>query len=174
MLNKLSKKLCAGREVLFRMAKSFQVRCRLGLVLKPLELELDYHHTCSTFSQPCFFLLSSPTLAFLEAKWRLLRQFQPRHKSPAARRSEESRKSTVFVSSRAQSRAEQEKQEKLRAQSRAEQGSSGQSRAQSRRSRGAQDRAEQKSASQWLPAAEEIGLAAGFEHCTRQVDVAKT
>ena len=96
------------------MAKSFQVRCRLGLVLKPLELELDYHHTCFTFSQPCFFLLSSPTLAFLEAKWRLLRQFQPRHKSPAARRSEESRKSTVFVSSRAQSRAEQEKQEKLR------------------------------------------------------------
>ena len=96
------------------MAKSFQVRCRLGLVLKPPELELDYHHTCSTFSQPCFFLLSSPTLAFLEAKWRLLRQFQPRHKSRAARRSEESRKSTVFVSSRAQSRAEQEKQEKLR------------------------------------------------------------
>ena len=27
-------------------------------------------------------------------------------------------------------------------------------------------RAGQKSASQWLPAAEEIGLAAGFEHCT--------
>ena len=117
MLNKLSKKNSAGREILFRMAKSLQVRCRLGLVLKPLEMELDYHRTCSTFSQPCFFLLSSPTLAFLEAKWRLLRQFQPRHKSRAARRSEESRKSTVFVSSRTQSRTEQ--------------GSSGQSRAQS-------------------------------------------
>ena len=118
------------------MAKSLQVRCRLGLVLKPLEMELDYHRTCSTFSQPFYFLLSSPTLAFLEAKWRLLRQFQPRHKSRAARRSEESRKSTVFVSSEL--------------------------------------RAEQGSASQWLSAAEEIGLAAIFEHCTAvQVDLAE-
>ena len=128
MQREVNKNNSVGREILFKMAKSFQVRCRLGLVLKPLELELDYHRTCSTFSQPCFFLLSSPTLAFLEAKWWLLRQFQPRHKSPAARRSEESRKSTVFVSSEL--------------------------------------RAEQKSASQWLPTAEEIGLTAGFEHCT--------
>ena len=152
MLNKLSKKNSAGREILFRMAKS--LRCRLGLVLKPLEMEFDYHRTCSTFSQPFYFLLSSPTLAFLEAKWRLLRQFQPRHKSRAARRSEESRKSTVFVSSRAQSRAEQ--------------GSSG-------AEQSLELRAGQKSASQWLSAAEEIGLAAGFEHCTAvQVDLAET
>ena len=158
----IRKALQVCREILFRVAKSLQVRCRLGLVLKPLELEFDYHHTCSTFSQPCFFLLSSPTLAFLEAKWRLLRQFQPRHKSRAARRSEESRKSTVFVSSRAQSRAEE-----LRAE---------QSSEQSRRSRRSSElRAEHKSASQWLPAAEEIGLAAGFEHCTAlQVDLAET
>ena len=40
---------------------------------------------------------------------------------------------------------------------RAEQGSSEQS---------SELRAEQKSASQWLPTAEEIGLTAGFEHCT--------
>ena len=64
---------------------------------------LHGHHT----SQPCssssktYFICSPATLAFLEAKWRLLRQFRPRHKSPAARRSEESRKSTLFVSTRA-------------------------------------------------------------------------
>ena len=128
----IRKALQVCREILFRVAKSLQVRCRLGLVLKPLELEFDYHHTCSTFSQPCFFLLSSPTLAFLEAKWRLLRQFQPRHKSPAARRSEESRKSTVFVSSRAHSRAGE-----LRAEQSSEHG-----REEEAQSRGAQGRAE--------------------------------
>ena len=60
---------------------------------------------CSSSPKPStayfIFICSQATLAFLEAKRRLLRQFRPRHKSPAARRSEESRKSTLFVSTRA-------------------------------------------------------------------------
>ena len=75
--------------------------CFSPCLLHPLNLGLP----CSSSPKPSttyfIFLCSQATLAFLEAKRRLLRQFRPRHKSPAARRSEESRKSTLFVSTRA-------------------------------------------------------------------------
>ena len=81
-----------------------KVRCGLGLVLQPFAAPAVPGIPCSTFSQPFYLQLTLSAYQQPMPSFRLnggcYGNFG-RHKSPAARRSEESRKSTLFVSTRA-------------------------------------------------------------------------
>ena len=104
------------------MAKSLQVRCRLGLVLKPLEMELDYHRTCSTFSTFCFPVQPLPSSRLnggcygnfsrgikVRLPGEVKRAVNPRFLSPRELKAEQSRGAQGRAELRAQSRAEERK-----------------------------------------------------------------